>query len=1109
MVKQRAIRTSPSVDVRHYVPGGLENGGGIGRLVGYIADAAILEGSGVAVSDTRGPRWSLLRSPIRLVASIGAMVRDRIASPDRIHHIHIAGRGSTARKLVLCAAARGLGCVHVLHLHDYDYATDFTRRTGWQQALILHMFQRADQVLVLGQGDRNMAADLLHVDLAKLTVLRNCVPDPGPRTSKRGDVPTIVFLGQLGVRKGVPELIRALASPSMMALPWHAVIAGDGPVATYRAEAERLGLGTRVTMPGWIDRTSARRLCSDADILVLPSHNEGMAMAVIEGLAYGLAVVTTRVGAHEEAIADGITGIFVPVGDPVGLAAELARLVAEPAERERLSSAARAHYLARFSMAGYMRSVGSMYARLSYARNPGAVAVEEEFDMTRRDEFPIALRSAAPPPLVPEQADLDPMGLVRLIRRRFWQIVGISALVVALALPLILEIKPAYYAGSRLLIQSPLTTALATSAEERMIQLNLTTEVERMLSRDVAVQVIDSLDLDQRPEFNPTLREESRIERARNYARNVFSQTEPSSPQTDNIEGVVAEYFAALSIAREPMSDVVQIGFVSADPELAAAVPNSLLQVYLSEREASLANDIQRAQSWLALRIADQEARVESAVATLQAFGELSGLLLDDPLQRAHQVVDSMTTVMTDIERKRFEIKTNLAELETVSRPSDKVAIIAAAPLDILERELRLRRAELERLLRTYGENHPSSASASFAVEAVETELGEEIDRQVRSMQSRLSMLEREEFAVESQLATAAETISRLNAAMSQRDELKRVSDAEQATLERLQEQSRALTAEGKLPIADVEVLSPASLPLAPIGRGRLIYLVAAILGAGLIGLTVAAALDFIDRSVRSFQQLQDLAGITEASMVPKVSRRIAGSRAGLVNRGHEGRFGEALRGLSLSLKRSGGGRLPTSLLVTSPLPGEGKSLIAAALAVDAAASGQRVLLVDSDLSHGRIHRLFGGAEAPGFAEYLRGEAELDDVIRSDAASGVEYIARGKRVSGRPHGSDRIVELLDSAKQSDRFLIFDSSPVFAGLDSAKLAMEVERTILVIRWGKTRRDAVESAIHKLRSSLGADMLVVINMVNPRRHGLYGFKESESYSKALRRYEAART
>ena len=90
------------------------------------------------------------------------------------------------------------------------------------------------------------------------------------------------------------------------------------------------------------------------------------------------------------------------------------------------------------------------------------------------------------------------------------------------------------------------------------------------------------------------------------------------------MDGVIAAFLDALNIAREPMSDVVRIGFVSEDPALAADVPNVMLQVYLTEREASLARDVQRADGWLDGRIAEQNARVAAAAAALEAFGKSS-----------------------------------------------------------------------------------------------------------------------------------------------------------------------------------------------------------------------------------------------------------------------------------------------------------------------------------------------------------------------------------------------------------------------------------------------------------------------------------------------------
>jgi glycosyltransferase involved in cell wall biosynthesis len=369
-----AIGTGRSPTIRHYVAGGRENGGGIGRLVGYIVDTAAANGARHIVTDTRGPCWSWRASPPRLLATMVVMTKDRIATPSRIHHIHVAGRGSTMRKLILTHCARALGCTYVLHLHDYDYAADYAGRSRRQQSRIRRMFLHANCVIALGERDRSTLHSLLGVAADRVMVIHNCVPDPGMRDTHDERAPLIVFLGRLSERKGVSELLHALSHETMRSLHWRAVLAGDGPIEDYRRRASALGLAERVDMPGWLDAGSIQALCAHADILVLPSHAEGLAMAVIEGLSHGLAVVTTRVGAHEEAIVDGETGVFVPVGDRQALAKTLALLIRDPAERGRLSANGRAHYLRRFSMAAYLQSLDRLYEIAAAGRPQGVHA---------------------------------------------------------------------------------------------------------------------------------------------------------------------------------------------------------------------------------------------------------------------------------------------------------------------------------------------------------------------------------------------------------------------------------------------------------------------------------------------------------------------------------------------------------------------------------------------------------------------------------------------------------------------------------------------------------------------------------------------------------------
>lgn len=369
--------------ISHYCPGGRDHGGGIGRMVGNIADAAA-SGIGAVpgteadtaprdhvIRDTRGPRLNPLTSPLRLIWVIMLLLRDRVCDPGRIHHFHIAGRGSTWRKLILTTVARSLGARHVLHLHDYDYRQDFVRRPRPMRRLICRMFRGADAVVVLGQRDRAMVADLLGVSRRRITVMANAVPDPGPSPVKAELPVNILFLGRLGPRKGVPELLDALTR--IPDLPWRAVLAGDGPVAQYRQQAEALGLGARIAMPGWLDPAGVTALCRKADILVLPSHAEGLAMALLEGLAHGLAVVTTRVGAHDEVITDGVSGLFVPVGDPAALARTLEGLILDPALRAHLGTGGRRLYQAGFGMGLYIDRLDRLYDRIDARRAPAPV----------------------------------------------------------------------------------------------------------------------------------------------------------------------------------------------------------------------------------------------------------------------------------------------------------------------------------------------------------------------------------------------------------------------------------------------------------------------------------------------------------------------------------------------------------------------------------------------------------------------------------------------------------------------------------------------------------------------------------------------------------------
>ena len=365
-------------------PGGLEHGGGIGRQMGYFLSALpqAADTPAYRVVDTRGPwflgsaRWRIPMSSLYLAAAAFRIAWVGIAGRHSLLHVNVTGRGSTLRKLVLTAVARAVALPYVMHVHDPDYAAEVLAQGTLTRRAVRRMFDASAQILVLGaEAERTLRAALALPE-ASILVLPNAVPDPHrvPREGASvaaGAALHIVFLGYLSVRKGVPELLEALASPALAALAWRATLAGDGPVDEFRARAAALGLANRVDFPGWIGQPAADALCAGADILVLPSHAEGLAMSVLEGLAHGLAVVATPVGAHAEVIEPDQSGIMVPPGDVAALAAALARVLIDPALRARLSAGARQRFLDRFDVRFYSARLARLHVGLQRSRPRG------------------------------------------------------------------------------------------------------------------------------------------------------------------------------------------------------------------------------------------------------------------------------------------------------------------------------------------------------------------------------------------------------------------------------------------------------------------------------------------------------------------------------------------------------------------------------------------------------------------------------------------------------------------------------------------------------------------------------------------------------------------
>jgi glycosyltransferase involved in cell wall biosynthesis len=310
---------------------------------------------------------SIALSPAFLAAAVGRIVKEAAFGRLAVVHLNLAERGSVYRKAILLAAAKAAGGGVLLHLHAAQIVRLHGSMNRFGRLLLRWMFRSADHCIVLGEVWRRWVIDTFDVSPSAISVIYNGVP---ATIAPNRIIPAdgrfrLLFVGNLLERKGVADLLRAFATPSVQAHDIDLTLAGGGPIERYRQMAVALGIGRRVTFTGWISQDDARQLMINADGLILPAYDEGLPLVILEALASGTPVICTPVGSIPEVLEDGATAVFVNPGDEPGIAAAIATLIEQPDLRRHLAASGSALYQRLFTMDAFVRSLGGLYATLT------------------------------------------------------------------------------------------------------------------------------------------------------------------------------------------------------------------------------------------------------------------------------------------------------------------------------------------------------------------------------------------------------------------------------------------------------------------------------------------------------------------------------------------------------------------------------------------------------------------------------------------------------------------------------------------------------------------------------------------------------------------------
>jgi len=359
--------------------------GGISRLIEKIEhsfpadiDFQVIPSCSNYIGYDQPLGWNSVRQVVCFVSCLLHVLYRAIFTRSTIFHVHFSQRGSTLRKGVICIMLRVLGCRYIIQGHAYEDAIVHTWVPNVVRSALFWGLRGARQLIALTPLWRQYYIEQGIVASNKVVVLPNPARSPDNVPPRKGsDNLEFLFLGRVGTRKGTFDLISAFAAlPLPVRGQCRLTIAGDGEVDKARSLLVDLGCANCVSVLGWVSGDKVDKLLAEADVLLLPSRAEGMSMALLEGMAWGLAVVTTFVGGAREFLVEDHNCIIVQPGDVIGITTAMKRLIQDKNLRWSIGREARTTARS-FGVDQYVKRLADLYQGLAWdgiSRSPSGVS---------------------------------------------------------------------------------------------------------------------------------------------------------------------------------------------------------------------------------------------------------------------------------------------------------------------------------------------------------------------------------------------------------------------------------------------------------------------------------------------------------------------------------------------------------------------------------------------------------------------------------------------------------------------------------------------------------------------------------------------------------------
>jgi len=719
-----------------------------------------------------------------------------------------------------------------------------------------------------------------------------------------------------------------------------------------------------------------------------------------------------------------------------------------------------------------------------------------------------------------------------------------------------------------LLTTPPSYTATATMVIDRKVQLfqqqsmfndmpfdtgAVETQVEMLKSETIALAVIKQLHLTEDPEF--TSPGAGLIGTLLSSVMGLFASNEPSSEFTLS-RAAVSTFESRLSVRRVGLTYIIMIGFRSFSPDRAAQIANAVADAYIDDQLEAKYQAARRAGSWLQDRLRELREQASTAERLVVAFKNKNDMVDAGGRTINEQQLAELNSELVLARSHTAEASARLNRVQAVLQNDSPEATVTATVADTLKSEvitklrsqyLELSRREADWTVR-YGATHLAVVNLRNQMREMQNSIRNELQRIAETYKSDLEIAKHNEASVQSQLDQAVAQSQVTSQAQVALRELESSAQSYRALYDNFLQRYMESVQQQSFPITEARVISAATRPLFKSHPKTMVVLGLSTMIALVLGFVAGAWRDFSDRVFRTANQVETALQTECIALVPLVKEGSQEDKITDVGRpvksadqareiqivknvksadtGHQtiasvpgvnsavvespfSAFAEAIRSIKLATDLSPtvtGGRI---IGVTSAIPNEGKSTIAAALATLMAHTGSRTLLIDCDLKNPSLTRLFSRKATLGLLEVARGQTTLDKAIWSDQATNMKFLP-GAVKARMVHSSEILAsapmrKFFESLRHSYDYIIVDFSPLMPIVDVRASTNLVDAYVCVVEWGRTRIDFVEQALHSSRGVYEHMLGVVLNKVNLRSMGRYdGRGGSYYYHGNYRRY-----